>query len=270
MDAEQTRKLFVAGIPRQMVNETILEEHFSQYGEVEECLIPLDRFTGQSRGFGFVTFTEQLVAERVLEESHSIFGKRIYVHPSEPRRERNLNNQEDQHVQRQGPYHPKMIFVGGLPHHLTEEDFINCFAMFGAIEDGVIIYDKITNMPRGFGFITFESEEAVKDVLKKSFYEVKNKMVEVQRARLEVGYECEKVGLEFVGGLQIDDLAFGVNSFFCYDCGGAYGYGHYSGCMYGKDPYNGVWRAIFRRVLHTWNVYPEPNEHLLTYVNPEL
>lgn len=77
MDAEQLRKLFVAGIPRQMVNETILEEHFSQYGEVEECMIPLDRITGQSRGFGFVTFTDQLVAERVLEESHSIFGKRV-------------------------------------------------------------------------------------------------------------------------------------------------------------------------------------------------
>lgn len=162
----------------------------------------------------------------------------IYIHPSEPRRERNRNNKEDQHVQCQGLYHPKMIFVGGLPLHLTEEDFINCFAMFGAIEDGVIMYDKITNMPRGFGFVAFESEEAVKDVLKKSFYEVKNKMMEVQRAGLEVGYECDQVAkwgwsLE-EAGLQIDDLAFGIDCLFCYSCGGAYGYGHYSGVCMGK------------------------------------
>ncbi|PRQ48238.1 putative nucleotide-binding alpha-beta plait domain-containing protein [Rosa chinensis] len=257
MEAEQERKLFVGGIPWQ-VDKTILEEHFSQYGEVEECVIVLDRITRQPRGFGFVTFTDQLVAEKVLEENHSIFDKKLVVNPSEPRRGTNQNNQSDQHAQRRGSYHPKKIFVGGLPHHLTEEEFINYFAKFGAIDQGVIMYEKETNTSRGFGFITFESDETVKDVMQKSFHELKNEIVEVRQARLEVRrnhrrlvnwYDPENVGSELVGGLRYDDLAFGVDRLLCYNCGGPYGYGHYPGCLYGEDPYRGTWNTV--RVLHT-------------------
>lgn len=76
METEQERKLFVGGIPWQ-VNETMLEEHFSQYGEVEECVIVLDKINYQPRGFGFVTFVDRLVADKVLEENHFIFDKKV-------------------------------------------------------------------------------------------------------------------------------------------------------------------------------------------------
>jgi RNA-binding protein Musashi len=39
-----------------------LKEHFTQYGEVHDGIILKDIFTGQSRGFGFVTFKEEPVA----------------------------------------------------------------------------------------------------------------------------------------------------------------------------------------------------------------
>nr|XP_004289359.2 PREDICTED: heterogeneous nuclear ribonucleoprotein A1-like 2 [Fragaria vesca subsp. vesca] len=265
----------------------MLEEHFSQYGEVKECVIVLDKVNNyQPRGFGFVTFVDRLVADKVLEENHVIFDKKLVVNPSEPRRERNQNNQRNQYAQRQKSHHPKKIFVGGLPHHLTEEEFINYFVKFGVIDKGVIIYDKETSTSRGFGFITFESEEAVKDVMQENFHELKNEIVEVRRARLEVTrnnrslmnwHDLENARLEFEGGLRYDDLAFGVGRLFCCNCGGSYGYGHYPACLCGEDPFNGTWKAL--RVLHAywngggevhpwaWNDNLQSNEHLLTYVN---
>ena len=39
-----------------------LKEHFSQFGEVKDAIILNDIYTGQSRGFGFVTFEEESVA----------------------------------------------------------------------------------------------------------------------------------------------------------------------------------------------------------------
>lgn len=81
-----------------------------------------------------------------------------------------------------GPGRTKKIFVGGLPSTITESDFKMYFDQFGTITDVVVMYDHNTQRPRGFGFITFDSEEAVDRVLYKTFHELNGKMVEVKRA----------------------------------------------------------------------------------------
>lgn len=76
----------------------------------------------------------------------------------------------------------RKIFVGGLPHNLTDGELKSYFDSFGTIVDAVVIHDKEYSKPRGFGFVTFDSEEAVDSVLKKSFHQLNNKRVEVKRA----------------------------------------------------------------------------------------
>lgn len=76
----------------------------------------------------------------------------------------------------------KKIFVGGLASTVTESDFKKYFDQFGTITDVVVMYDHNTQRPRGFGFITYDSEEAVDKVLFKTFHELNGKMVEVKRA----------------------------------------------------------------------------------------
>ena len=76
----------------------------------------------------------------------------------------------------------KKIFVGGLSSNLTEEEFKNYFERFGRITDVVVMHDSATRRPRGFGFITFESEESVEHVMQNNFYELNGKRVEVKRA----------------------------------------------------------------------------------------
>jgi RNA-binding protein Musashi len=76
----------------------------------------------------------------------------------------------------------KKIFVGGLAATVTEHEFRKYFDQFGTTSDVVVMYDHATQRPRGFGFITYDSEDAVDRVLQKSFHELKGKMVEVKRA----------------------------------------------------------------------------------------
>lgn len=76
----------------------------------------------------------------------------------------------------------KKIFVGGLSSSLTEAEFKNYFEAFGRITDVVVMHDSATRRPRGFGFITFESEESVEHVMQNNFYELNGKLVEVKRA----------------------------------------------------------------------------------------
>lgn len=65
---------------------------------------------------------------------------------------------------------------------MTKEDVIKHFKQFGTIIDVVVVYDHHTQRPRGFGFITYDSEDAVHRALIKTFQKLKGKMVEVKRA----------------------------------------------------------------------------------------
>ena len=77
------------------------------------------------------------------------------------------------------PNRTRKIFVGGLASTVTETDFKMYFEQFGTITDVVVMYDHNTQRPRGFGFITYDSEDAVDQVLLKTFHELNDKMVEV-------------------------------------------------------------------------------------------
>ena len=74
--------------------------------------------------------------------------------------------------------------MGGLDPTVTKDEFKRYFEQFGNITDVVVMYDHISQRPRGFGFITFDSEKAMDKVVMKNFHELHEKMVEVKRALL--------------------------------------------------------------------------------------
>lgn len=69
-----------------------------------------------------------------------------------------------------------------MPPTLTEDDFRIYFETYGNVTDVAIMYDQQTNRPRGFGFISFDSEDAVDRVLHKAYHDLSGKQVEVKRA----------------------------------------------------------------------------------------
>lgn len=176
-------KLFIGGISWD-TDEDRLKEYFSGYGEVVEAVIMRDRLTGRARGFGFVVFVDPAVAERVVMEKHMIDGRTVEAKKAVPREDHHGLNRNISNIQGSpGPMgRTKKIFVGGLASTVTETDFKKYFDQFGTIIDVVVMYDHNTQRPRGFGFITYDSEESVDRVLHKTFHELNGKMVEVKRA----------------------------------------------------------------------------------------
>ncbi|PKI35534.1 hypothetical protein CRG98_043988 [Punica granatum] len=176
-------KLFIGGISWD-TNEDRLKEYFGAYGEVVEAIIMKDRTTGRARGFGFVVFADPAVAERVIKDKHNIDGRMVEAKRAVPRDDQNSlgrNSSPSVHSS-PGPGRTKKIFVGGLASTVTESDFKKYFEQFGTVNDVVVMYDHNTQRPRGFGFITYDSEESVDKVLLNTFHELNGKMVEVKRA----------------------------------------------------------------------------------------
>lgn len=56
------------------------------------------------------------------------------------------------------------------------------FSRFGSIMDVVVMHDSMTNRPRGFGFVTFDSEESVENVMQKNFHKLNDMVVQVKRS----------------------------------------------------------------------------------------
>ncbi|KAJ4872000.1 hypothetical protein Rs2_46353 [Raphanus sativus] len=73
-------KLFIGGMEYGM-NEDSLREAFSKYGEVVGTKVILDRETGRSRGFGFVTFTDAEAASSAIQalDGQDLHGRIVKV-----------------------------------------------------------------------------------------------------------------------------------------------------------------------------------------------
>ncbi|KAH0910236.1 hypothetical protein HID58_033557, partial [Brassica napus] len=182
MEMESSCKLFIGGISWE-TSEDRLREYFQSFGEVLEAVIMKDRATGRARGFGFLVFADPNVAERVVLIRHVIDGKIVEAKKAVPRDDHVVLNRSNSSLQGSpGPATSKKIFVGGLASSVTEAEFKMYFAQFGTITDVVVMYDHRTQRPRGFGFVSFESEEAVDRVLQRTFHELNGKMVEVKLA----------------------------------------------------------------------------------------
>lgn len=84
-----SKKLFVGNIDWNTTQED-LSNLFSELGEVEEAVIITDKFTGRSRGFGFVTYSDDAVAEQAVDKfnGHELNGRELTVNEARPREER--------------------------------------------------------------------------------------------------------------------------------------------------------------------------------------
>ena len=84
-----SKKLFVGNLPFKTTSDS-LKELFSQFGEIEEAVVISDKFSGRSRGFGFVTFVNDADADKAIAELHEkeYEGRNLIVNEARPPRER--------------------------------------------------------------------------------------------------------------------------------------------------------------------------------------
>jgi cold-inducible RNA-binding protein len=78
-------KLYVGGLPYS-VTETRLQEIFAAHGTVESAKVIKDKFTGQSRGFGFVDMGSGGEAQRAIQALNGtdLDGRTLVVNEAKP------------------------------------------------------------------------------------------------------------------------------------------------------------------------------------------
>lgn len=81
--------IFVAKLSFDTQSED-LKEAFQQFGEVSSANVIMDKFTGRSKGFGFVEMSNSEEANKAIKEmdNSNLDGKRIVVKVANPRKEK--------------------------------------------------------------------------------------------------------------------------------------------------------------------------------------
>jgi len=78
----------------------------------------------------------------------------------------------------------KKLFIGNIDWGATEDDLRALFSEYGELEEVVIIVDKFSNRPKGFGFITFvNDEDATKAIAELNGHELSGRALVVNEAR---------------------------------------------------------------------------------------
>ncbi len=83
------KKLYIGGLPYSTTDEE-LRSTFSQVGAVESANVIMDKMTGRSRGFGFVTMPNDDEAMKAIESMNGtdMGGRSITVNEAKPLAER--------------------------------------------------------------------------------------------------------------------------------------------------------------------------------------
>lgn len=81
--------IYVGNLPRNL-SESELRQTFENFGEVATVSIIKDKYSGQSRGFGFIEMPSQQEAERAIAalNGQELKGRTITVNQARPREDR--------------------------------------------------------------------------------------------------------------------------------------------------------------------------------------
>nr|CAD2192241.1 unnamed protein product [Meloidogyne enterolobii] len=158
MQPLSSRKLFIGGLGQ--IDDNTLKQYYSQWGQVVDCIVIRDPTTRSSRGFGFVTYTTAEMADACIAAlPHRINGKNVDAKRAVPKEKMN-----------------PIVKTEALPEFLSLELAPNCrlqlsglnwewhtldtmrahFEQFGPVEQL-----EMVAFPRGYGFLSFETQSAV-------------------------------------------------------------------------------------------------------------
>lgn len=79
------KRIYVGNLPWSVTRERLLEL-FKPFGEIEDGLVIANKYTGRSRGFGFVTYKNDSDAGKAISEiqGKEIEGRKIIVKEAMP------------------------------------------------------------------------------------------------------------------------------------------------------------------------------------------
>lgn len=188
-----SRKLFIRGLAYSTTSDAV-KSFFAQYGVIEEGTVVCNR-EGQSKGFGFITFTDLDAAHRAIKEPRKqIDGRTVFCNLAAAGNQGNggtaggggggamVRGGGGGGGGGEGDTSTRKLFVRGISYETTNDTFLHHFSRFGEVEEGGVVIDKQTDKCKGFGFVTFRTTDAARKALEQPSFFLDGRTVHVNLA----------------------------------------------------------------------------------------
>lgn len=161
------------------VNSRDLEEFFCDLGKVREVRLIMDSKTRRHKGIAYIEFEDSHAASKAFAlNGKKLFGVPLVIQSAQSDRNRpssgDWQSSSTSHHQTSNytatssshsssrPHLPPScyrVYVGGLNIHLTEDMIRSVFEPFGPIVRIELMRDRVTNISRGYAFVTYADGE---------------------------------------------------------------------------------------------------------------
>ncbi|KAI1710375.1 RNA recognition motif domain-containing protein [Ditylenchus destructor] len=159
------RTLMVAGLSKDTTVHSLRQYFIEKNWEVINCRIARDKKTGDSLKYGFVEFATVEQAELASKDRPFIDYKNVSATMKA--------GKEFEEKYR--------IFVGGLLKRTSAATLHHHFSKFGDIFESHIVRDD-DNLSKGFGYVTYKSQDSVDRVLNSQSHSIDSQVVTVKHA----------------------------------------------------------------------------------------
>ncbi|KAI9022814.1 hypothetical protein CLU79DRAFT_750900 [Phycomyces nitens] len=154
------------------VNDSVLTKAFSPFRSTSEARVMWDQTTGKSRGFGFVAFRDKADAEQAIATMNGEWlgsraircnwaNQKTSGQPGNPtagppattvdRQFATSANMSYEQIFAQTPHYQTTVYIGNLPHGITQQDIAPYFQQYGYVTDIRLQSD------RGYAFVKMDS-----------------------------------------------------------------------------------------------------------------
>jgi len=151
-DPDRTLDLIILGLPWK-TSEDDIKEYFEPFGEIMMIQLKKRPGSGESKGFGFIKFSDKDVEKKVLLQRHMIDGRWCDIKIPESQDRKDAPGKDKSSCK---------IYVGGITENLTKEDLKDHFEAFGQVTD---VY--IPSPFRHFAFVQFSESKVAMSLLGK-------------------------------------------------------------------------------------------------------
>ncbi|KAH9314370.1 hypothetical protein KI387_022997, partial [Taxus chinensis] len=150
------RKIFVSGLGWDTTPGT-LKFVFSEYDELEECTVIMEKTTAKSKGYDFVTFKDIDAAQRALKEPNKKIDSRMTVCQMA-----SIGPMPQQHVNELIGH---KIYVSNVPADLLAQKLLNFISKYNEVKEGPLGFDKQLGKSRGFSLFIYKATKGAKKAL---------------------------------------------------------------------------------------------------------